>query len=122
MGEFVDAFEYLMDTVYDLVDIVWYLETEEDFEDWAFYFIFLMDTIEYIVIELDFMLDFVPDVYFDAHYDIVIAAELVLIAMEEFEWGIDSLFIGDFDGFLDGVVGFEVAMAFAEEMWFGAVV
>jgi hypothetical protein len=121
MGEFVEAFEDLMDTVYDLVDIVWYIETDEEFEDWAYYFIFLMGTIEYIVDELDFMLDFVPDAYYDAHFDIVIAAEAILVAMEEFEWAIDSLFAGDYDGFLGGVAGFEIAMAIAEELWAGAV-
>ena len=121
MNVFAEVTGGLLDVVYELIDAVFYIEEDDDLEEWAVIFIELFDAVEELYDAVELMLDFAPEEYLEPHVFLLFAVAFIYDAMEAFESAVDSLFEGDEEAFYAGLIEFETNMFTADIMYMFAI-
>ena len=117
MDEFIDAFEDLADFVFELIDMLATLETDEELLEWIEAFDIIMEAVAVSIIELDSASPYVPDEYLESHLLIVASAALFLESMLEFDIALAAAILGDYDLLWDGLEGFAMNLILALSLW-----
>ena len=121
MGEFVVAFEELIEFLIYLFDILEDIETDEDFLEWIEAFAIIQDTIGEIADELSEITFYVPDEYRESHILIVSAMAFIYDSMTDLDYALGSAILGDYDAMWDNIEDFIVNIVTAGALWEAAI-
>ena len=121
MNEFIEAFEDLTDFLFELIELLDYLETEEDLLEWIYAFEIIKEAVGESVTELTETAPYAPDEYMDSHILIATAVYLVYESMLDLDFALAAAIIGDYDAFYDGIEDFIINFVAAALVWADAV-
>jgi len=121
MGEFIVAFEDLMDVLFDLVELLDYIETDEDFVDWVDAFEIIKHAVAVSEAELTASALLAPMEYMESHIMIAAAVSLVYDSMVELDHALLAALMGDDDALWAGVEGFVINILAADMLWEEAI-
>jgi hypothetical protein len=114
---FIEAFEELMIVLDELIEILDYLETDEDFLDWIYYFEMIQEAVAISEEALIEDAPFAPADYFGAHILLTAAVSLVYDSMVAMDHALAAAILGDYDTFWIEVLEFAESFVAAEMLW-----
>jgi hypothetical protein len=117
MDEFIDAFEDLKDFVFELIDLLEELETDEELLVWIEAFEIVKNAVAESVVELDSASPYVPEEYLEGHLLIIASVSIFLDSMLELDVALAAAVAGDYDALWVGLEGFAVNLAVAFALW-----
>jgi len=121
MNEFIVAFEDLTDFLFYLIEMLDYIETDEDLYEWIEAFELIKLAVAISAEELTESALLAPEEYMDSHILIAAAVQLIYESMVQLDHGLDAALVGDYDTFWLGIEGFLVNFIAADMLWDEAV-
>jgi len=121
MNEFIWAFEELTVVLFDLIDLLDYIEEDEDLLEWIEAFETIKHAVALSADELTSTAAFAPEEYMDSHILIAAAVSLIFDSMVDLDHGLAAAIMGDYDTFWAGIEGFVINILAADMLWAEAV-
>jgi len=121
MNEFIVAFEDLTEFLFYLIEMLDYIETDEDLFDWIEAFEIIKNAVAISIDELTESALLAPEEYMDSHILIAAAVYLIYESMVELDNGLAAAVVGDYDSFWLGIEGFLINFLAADMLWEEAV-
>ena len=117
INELIDAFEELFEVVFDLIDWLEEIETDEEFMEWIDSFEIILEAIDIALEELDYATAYVPEEHLESHLLIIGAITLYFDALLELDTALASAIMGDEEAMWARIDGFAINLAAALAVW-----
>jgi len=118
---FIDAFEELTVVLFELIEVLDYVETDEELLEWIDAFELIMHAMAVSEEELTSAALLAPEEYLESHILLTAAVSLMHDSMVEFDNALLAAVHGDYDAFWEGIEGFVINMVAADLLWNEAI-
>jgi len=114
---FIDVFEELIEDMFEFIELLEEIETDEQMMIWIDAFEIVKESIYLAAEALESATPYVPDEHLESHLLIIAAMGVYLDALLELDVALGAAILGDEDAFWAGLENFAINLAVAFAVW-----